>query len=133
MPGTAITLEIRYWDDRDIDHEKLGNYLAEMQFSVMQHIQTRGDGPLLDYGEDPYRRRGDGFYFIAKSNPVSTEEGQHMTYQYLLDTLIGLFDVLYTAQKPWAAYTNINHGTLGLLGTAVVLPGNPSLNNEATA
>lgn len=126
VPGTEVTLSIGYWPDRDIDRNRLGNCLRQMQLQVTRHIEEHGDGPLADHDDDPYRRQGAGFYFIAKSTPDRMTEHQLLTYQSLLDTLIGLFDVMFSAHKPWASYTNIEHATLGLLGTAVVLPGLPT-------
>lgn len=92
-----------------------------MQLEVKAYMDKYGDGPLA---HDPFSRSGDGFYFIASSTPgpMVTQEGQHLTYSSLLNTLSGLFDVMYTAEKPWGAYVNIEDEELGLLGTAVVLP-----------
>lgn len=88
---------------------------------VKAELDARGDGPLA---HEPITLSGDGFYFIAKSTPGPkvTREGQHLTYMSLLNTLFGLYDVLYTAKKPWGAYVMIEDEELGLLGTAVVLP-----------
>ncbi|KAL6719092.1 hypothetical protein ACLMJK_003327 [Lecanora helva] len=124
VPGTSISLSIGYWPSpsRDLDPSVLSRSLATLQRQLVTHLQAHGDAPLAAYNDDPYRWTTQGLYFVAHSTPVRSEEGQELTYRALLETLVGLYDVMVIAQKPWGAYVMIEHKELGLLGHAVVLP-----------
>lgn len=133
VPGSDITLRVRWWNDRPINHKILGAYLSEMQIQVMQHIAENRDSSLAKFDDDPYRRRGIGFYAIFSSTPSPSRAEQHLTYKYLFETLEGLYDVMFVDNHPDGSYTTITHEILGVLGTAVILPKDPVLYDVATA
>lgn len=85
------------------------------------------------FGEDPYRRRGAGFYAIFSSTTSPSHPEQHLTYRFLYQTLEGLYDVLFVGNHADASYTTITHEKFGVLGTAVVSPSDPVPYGVATA
>jgi len=118
---------------RPIALSTLGEALQEMQLHLIRHITTHGNGPLQSGHEDPFRwqrtaaEEGEGgtFYFIAKSTRTTEYEGQYLTYRVLLEALMGLFDVMYTAEMPWGAYVIIEQEGMEELGRASILPRAP--------
>jgi len=133
VPASDLTLRVRWWNDRPINYERLGAYLQEIQMEVMEHIAKNRDSPLSKFNDDPYRRRGIGFYTIFSSTPSPLHPEQHLTYKFLFEALEGLYDVMFVDNHPEGSYTTITHETFGVLGTAVILPRDPASYHVAAA
>ena len=132
VPHSPVTLRISYFEDRALTRD-VGGYLRQMQLQFIEHVDTHGDSPLSDYNDDPFRRTGIGFYFIASSVPEAVRQRaeQEFTYEIMMDVITGLIDVLYIQGHDQGCYVRVLHDQYGMVGTVVVLPQNPAAQGRA--
>ncbi len=100
----------------------MGGYFLLMQEEIRAKIAALGPGGSglpLPAVLDPYTRRGPGMRFSMKGLPG--DEAPMMTYRILLDTLVGLFDVMYNGERNQYVYCKIEDGDVRV-GTAIVEP-----------
>ena len=108
----------------------MGNFLLDMQTEVRSKtadLGPGGAGRFLPSSLDPYIRRSPAVQFGASSVPGRRGD---MTYRILLDTLVGLLDVMYIGNQrnEYVYCVIIDQGVR--VGTAVVGIGNGRNDSE---
>ncbi|KAL8708911.1 MAG: hypothetical protein Q9220_006243 [cf. Caloplaca sp. 1 TL-2023] len=114
VPGTTISLIIVITMHTPIERAALGRTILRSQ-QELRRMLTKERDRWLDVADDPYQvddKRTGKCIIGMKSVNVGGKDGERLTYQTVLDTFQGLFDVLYLGENEYTSIFQIKNGTV---------------------
>ena len=116
--GTTTTIFVFTLRGRPLDRESLGRNILEGQQRIRAVLNSKGDRHLSGE-DDPFLIEKPGFNLQIDSTDEQGE-GTMLTYQMVMDALIGLFKVLYIDKRYQPCDFLISVQGLDVVGTGSV-------------